>query len=79
MSSKNGYTIIPPDLVQPGDIFKFIPVDADTPLFAEVLEVLPGQNLGRIRRKGGAPSWTYISPPAGEVTFGRKVNKPDEY
>jgi hypothetical protein len=76
MPDKNGYTIIPPDLVQPGDIFKFIPVGEDAPLFAQVLEVLPGQNLVRIRRKGGESSWTYISPPAGEVTFGRKVTGP---
>ncbi len=81
MSNKNGYTIIPPDLVQPGDTFKFIPNDGGAPLFAEVLEMLPGQNLVRIRQSGGETIWTYIRPPVGEVKFGRKevvsANPPD--
>jgi hypothetical protein len=73
MSSENGYHIIPAEHVQPGDIMKFTPASEDPPLFTQVLAVLPDRNMVQILRSDGEARWTYISPPAGMVTFGRQT------
>lgn len=68
------YTIIPPDQVRPGDLYKFVPAVDGPPVFALVLAVLADQNMLQIRGlNGGDPAWTYIHPPAGRVVFGRQI------
>jgi hypothetical protein len=71
MKNRNEYAAIPADQVKPGDTYKFTPTQG-APIYAHVLDVLPGQNLCQIQgTNGGSPAWTYINPPVGEVTFGR--------
>ncbi len=57
-----------------GDVYKFIPATDSTPaLYADVLQVLAGRNLVQVQWwDDSRTAWTYVEPPAGQVTFGRK-------
>lgn len=75
MANTPEYRTVPPDQVQPGDLYKFTPAGAGPPLYAQVLDVLAASNLVQIGGlNGGDPAWTYIRPPAGHVVFGRQTN-----
>lgn len=70
------YEIIPPEQVQPGDVWKFIPAGDGRPKFADVLQVLAEQDLIEIEyREGGGRAWTPIHPHKGEVIFGRPITR----
>lgn len=76
---RSSYTIISPDQVQPGDLYKFTPTGGAAPIFAQVLAVLQDQNLVQVApTHGGNVAWTYIQPPVGQVAFGRVIHPPDE-
>ena len=70
----SGYTAVSPDHVQAGDVYKFIPaMDGAPALYGDVLQVLAGRNLVQVRWwDDDRTVWTYVDPPAGQVTFGRK-------
>jgi hypothetical protein len=75
-NSRPEWLIVPPDQVQPGDVYKFTPIGGSPMLYGHVMEVLPEQNLCQVRGlRGGPPMWTYIKPPVGEVTFGRQIQE----
>jgi len=68
------YLIVSPDRVQAGDVYKFTPaLDGAPAFYGDVLQVLAGRNLVQVRWwDDNRTAWTYVEPPAGQVTFGRK-------
>jgi hypothetical protein len=63
------YRIIDPAEVQPGDMYKFVPLNDGEPIFRPVLDVLLDQNLVQVGPNG---LWVYMRPPLGKVVFARK-------